>query len=68
MSANDLIKTLFKQKYEIFVKLIDLINISKKLIMKKNWKKKNQLMISINQKKSIIFFDSKMKIRKTKFW
>ena len=36
MSANDLIKTLFRQKHEIFVKLIDLINISKKLIMKKN--------------------------------
>ena len=36
MSANDLINPLFKQKYEIFVKLIDLINISKKLTMKKN--------------------------------
>ena len=55
MSANDLIKTLFKQKHEIFVKLIDLVNISKKLIMKKKLKKKKSIN-DFNQSKKINYF------------
>ena len=55
MSANDLIKTLFKQKHEIFVKLIDLVNISKKLIMKKKLKKKKSIN-DFNQSKKISYF------------
>ena len=39
-----------------------------KVNYEKKIEKKNQLMISVNQKKSIIFFYSKMKIRKTKSW
>ena len=39
MSVDDLIKTLLRQKHETFVKLIDLVNISKKLAMKKKEKK-----------------------------
>ena len=54
MSANDLIKILFKQKHEIFVKLIDLINISKKLIMKKKLKKKS--INDFSQSKKINYF------------
>lgn len=40
MLANDLIKTLFKQKHKTFIKLIDLVNILKKLTIKKKLKKK----------------------------
>ena len=66
MSTNHLIKTLFKQKHEIFVKLIDLVYILKKLIIKKKLKK-NQLIILINQKKSVIFLIEKWKFEKRNF-
>ena len=42
MSTDDLTKALFKQKHENFVRMIDLINISDKLIMEQRAAKKKK--------------------------
>ena len=53
MSTDDLTKTLFKQKHEDFVRMIDLIDISDKLVMKQRAAKKktHQLKKLANSRK-----------------
>ena len=60
MSTDDLTKTLFKQKHEDFVRMIDLIDISDKLAMEQRAAKEKKK--SINQKNQLIFADAKVKI------
>ena len=60
MPADDLTKTLFRQKHEDFVRMIGLVDISDKLTMEQRAAKKKEK--PINQKNQLVFANAKVKI------
>ena len=60
MPADGLTKALFRQKHEDFVRMIDLIDISDKLIMEQRAAKKKEKFI--NQKNQLVLANAKIKI------